>query len=332
MNPQRLITINWTAVTDLNAIGYNVYIVNGALPNATKTFIAFVNGVNSIGFNYTITEGQQYQFEVRATENGTIDETSPQGPESGALEIVWPNGTGYATPTTLTPTGAPMMVPRDSQYVWPYEFNQYSTGLQFADTDPIVTSGVLNSYLKAASGAVNRYCKRYFQVQTLDEIYPGVTIGQSTYPKLMTVFLKQKPVQSIISINLQVLKYFIPVDLEYLMLDSDAGYYNIVPALGGGYTGYPVPQMVEGMLARVWTRYTAGFDILPEEIKIATVMIATKMIALPSQNPSSAQNMKLGRNYSVQWSTPDTDPIMDMVKDLLGPYRKFAWGKPSLQF
>lgn len=324
MANNRLIVITWTPVTDTNAVGYNIYIVNGAPEATTKMFLAFVNGVTSSAYNYTAVEGVQYQFEVRATDAQT------NGNESAPLEIFYPDGRAVATPTTLTPDGGPMMITRDSQYVYATEFNQYSTGLQFQNTDTIVTSGVLDSYLKAASGMVNRLCKRHFDVQTKDEIYPAVRIGQD-FPKLMTVFLNEKPIQNIISVNLQVLKYFIPVALDYLQLDPDAGFYSVVPMLTGGYTGFPVPQVVEGMLAKVWTRYTFGYDVLPEEIKIATVIIATKLIALPSQNPLSAQSVRFGRNFQLNWDK-DTDPMMNMAQDLLRPYKRFAWGKPNLPF
>lgn len=324
MNPSRQIVISWTPVTDVAAVGYNVYLVAGAPENSTKTLIQFVSGVTSNSLNYTITEGQQYQFEVRATD------AAVNGNESAPLEVFYPDGRAIATPITgaLTPDGKPMMIVRDTQYVQATEFNQYSTGLQFANTDAIVTSGILDSYLKAASGQVNRYCHRHFDVQTKDEIYPAVRIGQD-FPKLMTVFLNEKPVQNIVSVNLQVLKYFIPINLDYLQVDPDAGYYSVVPMLSGGYTGFPVPQVVEGLLARVWTRYTFGYDILPEEIKIATVIIATKLIALPSENPVSAQRVMFGRNFQLMWDK-DNDPMMNTARDLLKPYRKFNWGRPSL--
>ena len=103
--------------------------------------------------------------------------------------------------------------------------------------------------------------------------------------------------------------------------------------LSGGYTGFPVPEVVEGMLARVWTRYTFGYDILPEEVRTAVVILATKLIALPSENPVSAQSVRFGRNFQLQWDK-DNDPMMVMVKDLLAPYRKFSagWGRPALPF
>ena len=324
MANNRLIVITWTPVTDTNAVGYNIYIVHGAPEATTKVFLAFVNGVTSSAYNYTAVEGQQYQFEVRATDAQT------NGNESAPLEIFYPDGRAIATPTNLTPDGNPMMIARDGQYVYATEFNQYSTGLQFANTDAIVTSGVLDSYLKAASGMVNRLCKRHFDVQTKDEIYPAVRIGQD-FPKLMTVFLSEKPIQNVISVNLQVLKYFIPVALDYLQLDTEAGFYSVVPMLTGGYTGFPVPQVVEGMLAKVWTRYTFGFDVIPEEVRIATVIIATKLIALPSQNPISAQSVRFGRNFQLNWDK-NNDPMMNLVQDLLRPYKRFAWGKPSLPF
>ncbi len=321
---QRQILLKWTVVVDPVVVGYNVYLVTGAPPNQTKTLIQFVSGRTTTQFLYNIDEEQQYQFEIRATD------APVSGNESAPLELFFPDGRGLATPTRLTPDGKPMLFARDVQYVTALDFLDYPNGLKLTTNSPLYISGMLDLYLKTASGMIDRICRRHFSVQTKDEIYPSVRIGQD-FPKLMTVFLQEKPVQNIISINLQVLKYFIPVALDYLMLDSDAGFYNIVPMLSGGYTGFPVPQVVEGMLARVWTRYTFGYDELPEEIKTATAIIATKLISLPSQNPVSAASVRFGRNFQLNWSK-ENDPVMDIVEDLLRPHKKFGFGRPSLPY
>jgi hypothetical protein len=315
--------ITWEPLTaPLTLTGYNIYLVNGASPAVTKSFLAFVNGIASSSYNYTGQDGVQYQFEVRATDGNT------EGP---ALEIFYPDGRMAYSPTLLTPDGQPMMIARDSQYLSKEEYLNYATGMKsITATSPFYTSGALDSYLKAASAQVNRYCRRHFDVQTKDEIYPNVRIG-TDYPKLITVFTQEKPIQNIISVNIQILKWYIPVALDYLQLDQEGGFYHIVPMLSAGYTAIPIPSavLIDGLLGKIWTRYTFGYDVMPEEVKMATSLIATKLIALPSQNPVSASAVKFGRNFSLQWDK-DNDPLMNMVKDMLSPYRKWSYGTPAI--
>jgi hypothetical protein len=65
---QRLITISWTEPTNSTGTGYNIYLVNGAPANSTKTLIAFNNGLTNTDYTYTGVEGVQYEFEVRTTD------------------------------------------------------------------------------------------------------------------------------------------------------------------------------------------------------------------------------------------------------------------------
>lgn len=319
MNPDRLISINWTAVVDVAVIGYNVYIVDGAAPNDTKTLLAFVNGVSSNHFNYTVTEGQQYQFEVRSTDNA--------GKESAPLELFYPNGTTLYTPTLITPSGNPMMIPRDMPYLTKEEYINYPNGLKLTSISPMYTSGVLDTILQMAAEQVNRYCRRHFNVQTIDEVYDGIRIGQDE-PKLQTVPLNEGPIQIINRVDIQVLKFFINFSLTYLQVFPDKGFIQMVPFLGGNVTGIPLPSAVltQGLLGKVWVNYTFGYDIIPNSVKMATAILATKLIGL-QENPVSAQSVKFGRNFSLTWDK-NTDPLMDYVKSLLDPYRLTTYRRP----
>ena len=314
-----LITVTWTAPSVTTGIlGYNVYSVRGSPESATKTLLAFVSGVNTTTYTYTGQDGQQYQFEVRATD-GTN--------ESPALEIFYPQGQALYTPSTITPTGNPMMLPRDSQYLSKDEYLNYPNGLKLTTSSPLYTSGVLDTILLMASGEVNRYCRRHFNVQTIDEVYQGIRIGQDM-PKLVTIPLNEGPIQVVNRIDIQVLKWFVNFSLSYLQVFPDQGFIQIVPFLGGGFSGVPLPSamLVEGLLGKVWVNYTFGYDLIPNEVKMATSLFATKMIGL-QENPVSAQSVKFGRNFSLQWDR-DVDPLIVQAQRLLEPYRVVTWRRP----
>ncbi len=212
----RLIQLQWTAVTDSQVVGYNIYIVNGAPASTTKTLLAFVNGITSSTYNYTGIEGVQYQFEVRATTNQN------NGDESAPIELFYPDGKNLWTPTLITPTGQPQMIIRDNQYLSKEDFIKYPSGLKLTSSSALYTSGQLDIMLQIASGMVNRYCRRHFDVQTIDEVYDNVPINQYE-PKMITVQLNEMPIQNIIRIDIQVLKYFINFNefSKYLIMQSN---------------------------------------------------------------------------------------------------------------
>jgi hypothetical protein len=319
MTQQRLITISWGRPASSTGTGYNIYLVAGAPANSTKTLLSFNNGLTNTTYTYTGVEGPQYEFEVRTTD-GTN--------ESDPLEIFYPNGKTLYTPTSITPTGAPMMIARDVSYLTKDEFITYSSGLKLTTSSPQYTSGEIDSVLQVASEQVNRYCHRHFNVQTIDEVYQGIRIGQDA-PKLMTIPLNESPIQNVNSIWIQVLKWFINISLDYLQIFPEAGFIQITPFLGAQYlSGVPLPSAVllEGLLGKMWTNYTAGYDVIPESIKRATAILATKIIGL-QENPVSAQTVRFGREWSLQWDK-DTDILLLEAKMLLDPYRVSVYRRP----
>jgi hypothetical protein len=219
------------------------------------------------------------------------------------------------------------MIARDVPYLDKKDFITYSSGLKLSATSPSYLNGELDSVLQVASEQVNNFCHRHFQVQTKDEIFQGINIGQDA-PKLITIPLMEGPIQNVNRVDIQVLKWFINISLDYLQVFPDQGFIQITPFLGGNFSGVPIPSAVllEGILAKVWTNYTAGYDTIPEAIKRATAILATKIIGL-QENPVSAQKVQFGRAWSLQWDITQ-DPLFAEVKSLLEPYRRGIYRRP----
>jgi hypothetical protein len=314
----RIIVVNWTPVTDPNVTGYNVYLVHGAPANKTKELLIFVAGVNSSSYTYTGVEGVQYQFEIRSTDG--VYESPP-------LEVFYPSGTLEYTPTTITPTGQPMQIVRDLPYLSKDDFLNYPNGLKLTTNSPLYTSGVLDIVLHAASEEVNRYTRRHFGVQTIDEVYHGIRIGQDE-PKLVTIPLNEGPIQNINRIDIQILKFFINFSLDYLQVYPEQGFIQIVPFLGGNASGIPLPSaaLLEGMLGKIWVNYTFGYDVIPNDVKFATSLLATYMIGL-QENPVGASSVRFGRNFQLNWDK-DNNPIIVQVHRILDPYRVSTYRRP----
>jgi len=318
--PSVAFNVSWIKSTNGAMNAYKIYLINGSAPLTTRTLVTTINNINTTSYLYTGTVGVQYQFQIVPTDGTNEDPVQT---------FVYPTGQTQAayTPTLITPTGAPMQNAVDNQYLSKDDFLNYPNGLKLSTSSPLYTSGVLDTILLMSSGEVNRYCRRHFNVQTIDEVYQGVRIGQDM-PKLVTIPLNEGPIQIVNRIDIQVLKWFVNFSLSYLQVFPDQGFIQIVPFLGGGFSGVPLPSpmLVEGLLGKVWVNYTFGYDLIPNEVKMATSLFATKMIGL-QENPVSAQSVKFGRNFSLQWDK-DNDPLIRQAQRLLDPYRVSTWRRP----
>lgn len=312
-------TISWLKSTNGAMNAYKIYLINGSPPLSTRSLVTTIGNINTTSYLYTGTVGTQYQFQIVPTDGTNEDPVQT---------FVYPTGQTQAayTPSAITPTGAPMRIAVDNQYLSKDDFLNYPNGLKLSTSSPLYTSGVLDTILVMASGEVNRYCRRHFDVQTIDEVYHGIRIGQDM-PKLVTIPLNEGPIQDVNRVDIQVLKWFVTFSLSYLQVFPDQGFIQIVPFLGGS-TGVPLPSamLVEGLLGKVWVNYTFGYDLIPGEVKMATGLFATKMICL-QENPVSAQSVKFGRNSSLQWDR-DNDPLIEQAHRLLDPYRVSTWRRP----
>ncbi len=167
-----------------------------------------------------------------------------------------------------TPTGQPKKVAVDSPYLEKDEFllTDEARGLGLNKNSPSYASGDMSSTLLAASAMVNRYCRRWFDTQTIDETRTQFSVRPYN-PQLVTVWLANSPYQVINSIYIQVLKWFIPVistgPQSYLQDFPDLGYYKIVPMLSsaGQGIGSPIPSEILNRqpLGVLWTNYTFGY-------------------------------------------------------------------------
>ncbi len=167
-----------------------------------------------------------------------------------------------------TPTGAKMKVAVDNPYVSKDEFisSFEASGLGITKDSPQYQSGEIDRKLLQASAMVNRYCGRWFDMQTIDEQKTSFTVKPYN-PQLVTVVLKNRPYSRINSVYIQVLKWFIQVlttgPNNYLQDFYDGGFYKIVPLLSSAGTGVgsPIPAAIldHVPLGVLWTNYTFGY-------------------------------------------------------------------------
>jgi hypothetical protein len=183
-----------------------------------------------------------------------------------------------------TPTGAKMKIAVDNPYITKDDFIRSfeAQGLGITQNSPQYQNGVLDELLLECSAAVNRYCGRWFDTQTIDEQKTSFTVKPYN-PQLVTVILKNRPYSKINSAYIQVLEWFIQIIVSgpdsYLQDFYDGGFYKIVPLLSTAGTGVgsPIPAAIldHVPLGILWTNYTFGYGtVLTAET--LTVIAETK--------------------------------------------------------
>ncbi len=328
--------ISWAAVT--GAIKYEIYQKSIQPIDQDFTFIAAIDAPTT---NYVVT-GLSVDaldvFKVLAykTYNAQGDGVLVDDPNNTQL-VNFPNLSGAVyTTNSSTPDGQPAVVPVDVSYLTKDEFllEPIAVGLGLSTSSAEYSNGMLDRLLLRASSHVNRYCGRYFQKQTIDETFPNVTI-QVSNPRLTNIPLKYPPVRQINEVTIQVLTYFIPFSLQYLIQPFyEQHYYNIVPLLstaGQGApmgTGTPIPSVIleQSQLGIVWTNYTCGYDIIPEDIKYATALVAAKMYGMKF-NPLGLTQFKTQTTMQTFTKAKGDNPIDSEAMKILDKYKI-----PTLRF
>ena len=174
---------------------------------------------------------------------------------------------GFINTGTNTPTGAKKVIAVDNPYITVDDFcaSYTASGLGIALTDALVTSGELQKLILQASAWLNRKANMYFDTQTIDETHTGFTVRPYN-PRLVSVVFNNRPYSKVNSMYIQVLKWFIQVDVSatgYLQDFYEDGYCRIVPLLSTAGTGVgsPIPaQIVDHVqLGVLWINYTFGY-------------------------------------------------------------------------
>lgn len=186
---------------------------------------------------------------------------------------------GYIHTGNNTPTGQPKQIAVDNPYITKDDFinSSIAKGLNFTATDPLYISGEIDRIILRASAWINRKSNMYFDTQTIDETKTAFTVKPYN-PQLVTVIMNNRPYSKVNSCYIQVLKWFIQVDVtspaSYIQDFYDFGYFKIVPLLSssGQGAGSPIPSAIIDRIALgvLWYNYTFGYgtpltaQVIPE--------------------------------------------------------------------
>ena len=177
----------------------------------------------------------------------------------------WPAPQGFP----LSPTGLGKVSEVDNPYICRDDYIQTPQAIAMGITtaSPIYNSGQLDKIILRASAWVNRYCSRWFDTQTIDEIKRDLTVRPFN-PRLVNVIPNNGPIQQVNSMYIQVLQWYIavlvdPLEQSYIQIQPDSAIIDIVPLLStaGAGTGSPIPAQIldKVPLGKLWINYTFGF-------------------------------------------------------------------------
>ncbi len=199
---------------------------------------------------------------------------------------------GYINTGRNTPTGAKKQIAVDNPYITVDDFllSPTASGLGITSASAVVTSGALQELILECSAWVNRKCNMYFDTQTIDETKTAFTVKPYN-PQLVTVVVANRPYSRLNSCYIQVLKWFIQVDVtspaSYVQDFYDLGYFKIVPLLSssGQGVGSPIPSMIIDRIALgvLWYNYTFGYGT-PLEAQTLTEVTTHTVYQAPVGN------------------------------------------------
>jgi hypothetical protein len=148
-----------------------VELTRGAAPPTAGTLVTTITTINTLSYLSTGDVGTQYRFQIVPTDGTNEDPVQTFVSPTGQTRTA-------STPTPPTPTGKPMPIPVDNRYLSKDEYLPDPNGLKRTTSSGLDTSGVLDTILPLASGAVKRSCRRHVDGRTIDEVYQGIRIGQ----------------------------------------------------------------------------------------------------------------------------------------------------------
>lgn len=238
-------------------------------------------------------------------------------------------------PTGYSPTGQPMALAVDNPYVTKDDFMQSyeASGLGLSVNDPFYDNGELDRKLLQASAWVNRHCRRWFDTQTIDSTKTGFIVRPFN-PQMLTVVMLNRPITAINSIYIQVLNWFIQVEVAssgYLQIYPDKGFMKIVPLLSSAGTGVgsPIPAAILDHipLGTLWTNYTFGYGTPLTGVALAQIGTTNKFqspqgkrLWAPDQPITVYENaVKTAKTYTADFPngiiTFDSAPTLPVTAD-----------------
>ena len=191
----------------------------------------------------------------------------------------------------------------------------------------VTYASYINAFIIAACGRVNSYCNRYFNKQQVDQVYYNESLTSFSYK---TFVLKNRPVVSIDNVWLNIAGTFNEINLDYLIQDVQTGYIKLLPSATISSALITTSELVQGT-TDLWVRYTSGYinsddtpantyeQKIPEDVKLATAMIAETLLEDSLQTADSAEFRT--QTYSQKSFKSSENPKMNRAEEMLKKYK-----------
>jgi hypothetical protein len=222
--------------------------------------------------------------------------------------VVYYSGAGSPSDTPLgsevmTPDGEPIPEDHGEDFI---SLIYLKTFMQIEDTD---TDGLLTILISAATDAVKSYCRRDFWLKTYNENQDGC----NTY----VILCHHVPIGTVTQVTVN--QYVNPVTIpgSEFIIDSPTGQIRVNPnsTFAGSCPRYGFRD--------VNVQYSAGYSAIPNDLQMATAMIAQGMYIMRGTVLAASQE-KI-EDYEVTYRVGRDFIDRDIgVKTILDRYRDFT--------
>lgn len=223
----------------------------------------------------------------------------------------------------LTPDGTKNSPksPQNIDECW-IQADQFPNLVKYA-ADPI-KSLYLDNMIITSCGAVNSICNRYFNKQTIDEIFPNEGLFTNEYNEFV---LKNRPLIEVKKVWLQIVSTFAEVENTYLQVLTEESIVKILPTLSLT-SSVPFPFYRDKDASNVWIRYDSGFAVdysgqnttneVPFEVRLATASYVDYLFSMFDMQGGISEFKT--QTYSQKNAKASEDPLLSSVKGLLKDY------------
>lgn len=223
---------------------------------------------------------------------------------------------------SLTPPGGRLLYsnPATINECWINE--AYSPRLTDLDT---AYPTFFDNFVIRACARINKMCNRKFNLQQADDVFLDRSVLSYDY---VTFQIKNRPVQSIDKVYIQVLDSFTEVEQNYLQLDSESG---VLKVLAQVYTTAAIPYgfYANSRSINTWVRHTSGYEItsptvneVPDDVREATALMVSYLFEV-DQMDGTAKSYKT-QTYSQTNVAGDESPKVMEIKEILQPYMLYT--------
>jgi hypothetical protein len=213
-------------------------------------------------------------------------------------------------------------VGKSSGYLTVEEFKELGLGDLTNPDGSDIDPARLRSFLKSASSVADKVVGYKFEYRQTTEKHPWDQKSRRIYPR-------ERNIVAVSAVKIQVsAQQSADFTVQDIYLNSDRGYIEITSLANVTYSLFPAIVALGMVQPQAMITYTHGYEIIPEDVKLAVGHIAADMLVKDSiikkgmggLNSFSIGGMSMSFNSGNRWSMMSDHEIPQIAKTLLREY------------